>query len=264
MNLQLTSKTAFISGSTQGIGFAIAKQMLEEGAAVIINGRTKEKVDNAVQKLKEQLPDAHISGLAADFTNKEDIEELLEKLPAIDILVNNVGVFDLKPFVEISDADWEYFFDLNVMSGVRLSRKLLPKMLERNWGRIIFISSESGVNIPENMIHYGMTKTAMLSVSNGLSKLTKGTGVTVNTILGGPTYSDGVAGAVEHIAAVQNIPVSDMKNGIMQTTNPHSLIGRFIDPSEIANLAVYLASPLSIATNGTALRADGGVLNTIL
>lgn len=264
MDLQLTSKTAFVSGSTQGIGLAIAKQLLEEGVAVIINGRTKEKVDNAVQKLKEQLPYAQISGLAADFTNKEEIEQLLEKLPAIDILVNNVGVFDLKPFAEISDADWEYFFDLNVMSGVRLSRKLLPKMLERNWGRVIFISSESGVNIPENMIHYGMTKTAMLSVSNGLSKLTKGTGVTVNTILGGPTYSDGVAGAVEHIAAAQNISVNDMKNGIMQATNPHSLIGRFIDPSEIANLAVYLASPLSIATNGAALRADGGVLNTIL
>jgi NAD(P)-dependent dehydrogenase (short-subunit alcohol dehydrogenase family) len=263
MNLQLTSKKAFISGSTQGIGFAIAQQLLEEGAEVIINGRQKEKTENAVLQLKQQFPNAKVSGIAADFSNNKEVKSLLEQLNNIDILINNVGIFELKNFESISDEDWLHIFEINVMSSVKLSRHLLPKMLEKNWGRIIFISSESGVNIPENMIHYGMTKASMIAISNGLSKLTKRTEVTVNTILGGPTYSDGVAETVEKIAKAQNISIEQMKSAIVQQTNPDSLLQRFIEPKEIANLVAYLSSPISIATNGASLRADGGVLKTI-
>jgi len=262
MNLKLEGKRAFISGSTQGIGFAIAQQLLSEKVEVIINGRNKEKINEAVFKLKTEFPTAAISGIKADFGKKDDIDILLDKLTDIDILVNNVGVFDLKNFEDIADEDWYRIFEVNVMSAVRLSKRLLPQMLEKKSGRIIFISSESGVNIPGNMIHYGMTKAAMMAVSNGLSKLTIGTEVTVNTILGGPTYSDGVASTIEQIASMQNIEAQQMKNIIIQQTNPHSLLQRFINPSEIASLATYLASPLSIATNGTSVRADGGVLKT--
>lgn len=264
MDLQLTSKTAFVSGSTQGIGFAIARQLLLEGVRVIINGRTPERVELAVKRLKADIPGAEVSGIAADFTRVEEVNELLNALPDIDILVNNVGIFELRPFTDITDEDWAKFFEVNVMSGIRLSRVLLPEMITRNWGRVIFISSESGINIPENMIHYGMTKTAMLSVSRGLAALTKNTGVTVNTILGGPAYSEGVAAAVEQISAAQNQPVEQVKSVLFKNLNPTSLLQRFIDPAEIAHLAVYLSSPLSVATNGAALRADGGVLNTIL
>lgn len=263
MNLKLNGKKAFISGSTQGIGFAIAQQLLNENAEVIINGRNKEKTDLAVKKLKEQFPNASVSGITADFTNKDEVTALLNAINDIDILVNNVGKFELKSFEDITDEDWHQIFDVNVMSAVRLSKKFLPQMLQKNAGRIIFISSESGVNIPENMIHYGMTKASMMAISNGLSKLTKGTEVTVNTLLGGPTYSDGVAATIEQIASAQNIEVEQMKSAIIQQTNPHSLLQRFIDPSEIASLVTYLASPLSIATNGACLRADGGVLKTI-
>jgi NAD(P)-dependent dehydrogenase (short-subunit alcohol dehydrogenase family) len=264
MDLQLKGKTAFISGSTQGIGFAVAQQLLQEGAYVIINGRTKAGVDEAVGKLLSGAPAGNVSGIAADFSKEQEVHQLLETLPAVDILVNNVGVFALKDFGDITDSEWQSVFDVNVMSGVRLSRALLPAMVERKWGRIIFISSESGVNVPANMIHYGMTKTAMLSLSNGLSKLTHGTAVTVNTILGGPTYSDGVAVAVKQIAQASNMAEEEMKAAILQNTNPHSLLQRFIAPEEIAGLAAYLCSPLSIAINGAAIRADGGVLNTIL
>lgn len=263
MNLELTSKKAFISGSTQGIGFAIAQQLLEEGAEVIINGRQKEKTGNAVSELQKQFPNAIISGIVADFSDKNQVDELLKQLCDIDILINNVGIFELKDFENISDEDWYNIFEINVMSAVKLSRHLLPKMQEKNWGRIIFISSESGMNIPANMIHYGMTKASMIAISNGLSKLTKGTEVTVNTILGGPTYSDGVASTVEHFAKLQNISIEEMKSAIVQQTNPDSLLQRFIEPKEIANLATYLSSTLSIATNGASLRADGGVLRTL-
>lgn len=259
MDLQLKGKTAFISGGTQGIGFAIAKQLLEEGATVIINGRTKEKVDAAVQQLGSPA-----SGIAADLAKEDAIQHLLRALPPIDILVNNAGIFALKDFNDIEDHEWQSMFDINVMSAVRLSRALLPQMLQRKWGRILFISSESGINVPANMIHYGMTKTAMLSLSNGLSKLTKGTEVTINTILGGPTYSDGVANAVKYIASSSNMSEEDMKAAIMQNTNPHSLLQRFITPTEIAGVATYLCSPLATMINGSAIRADGGVLHTIL
>jgi NAD(P)-dependent dehydrogenase (short-subunit alcohol dehydrogenase family) len=263
MNLNLESKTAFISGSTQGIGFAIAKQLLTEGSNVIINGRSQEKIDKAIEKLKQVSDKAWVSGIAADFSKPGEVQDLITALPDIDILINNVGIFELKSFESITDADWMSFFEINVMSGVRLSRALLPKMRLRGWGRVIFISSESGINIPENMIHYGMTKTAMVAIANGLAKLTKGTQVTVNSILGGPTYSDGVANAIADIAASQNQDVESLKSYISGTTNPTSLLQRFIEPEEIANLVTYLSSPRSLATNGASLRADGGVLNTI-
>lgn len=264
MDLQLTSKTAFVSGSTQGIGFAIARLLLQEGAAVVINGRTPEKVAMAVEKLKKEIPAAKVSGIAADFGSEAEVNRLLDALPDIDILINNVGIFELKEFADIRDEDWLRIFEINVLSGIRLSRRLLPKMLEKNQGRIVFISSESGIHVPGNMIHYGTTKTAMLAVSRGLAELTKNTGVTVNTILGGPTYSEGVAGTVQQIAEAQNCSVEQVKAGLVKTLIPNSLLQRFIDPSEIASLVAYLASPLSIATNGAALRADGGVLNTIV
>ncbi len=263
MDLQLKGKKAFISGSTQGIGFAIAQQLLREGASVIINGRNKEKTEKAKKQLEKQFPEAGILGIAADFKNKDEVLQLLEILPEVDILVNNLGIFDIAKFEEIPDAEWYRYFEINVMSAVRLSRKLLPHMQQKNWGRIIFISSESGVNVPENMIHYGMTKAALSAVANGLSKLTKGTEITVNTILGGPTYSDGVSKAVEQIASNQNIEVEEMKKAILQQSNPHILLQRFINPEEIAHLAAYLASPLSVATNGASLRADSGVLKTV-
>lgn len=264
MDLKLQGKTAFISGSTQGIGFAIAQQLLKEGAAVIINGRTTGKVDEVVGQLSLTIPGASVSGIAADFGRGAEVAHLLEVLPAVDILINNVGVFALKDFQDIEDSEWQSMFDVNVMSGVRLSRALLPAMLEKKWGRIVFISSESGVNVPANMIHYGLTKTAMLSLSNGLSKLTRGTAVTVNTILGGPTYSDGVAGTVKQIAQANSISEEEMKAAILQHTNPHSLLQRFIAPEEVAGVAAYLCSPLAGVINGAAIRADGGVLNTLL
>ncbi len=260
MDLQLKGKQAFISGSSQGIGFSIAQQLLQEGAAVTINGRNKEKVNLALEQLRSKFPDAAISSIVADFSKQEEVEKLLAQLERIDILINNVGIFGIEDFYEASDADWYNYFEINVMSGMRLSRKLLPGMIRNNWGRIIFISSESGVNVPMDMIHYGMTKAAMNALSNGLSKLTKGTNVTVNTILGGPTYSDGVAGAVEQIAATRQLDIDLMKSAIIQQSNPHILLQRFIYPEEIAHLAVYLSSPLSIATNGSSLRADSGVL----
>lgn len=263
MDLKLNAKRVFISGSTQGIGFAIAKQFLNENAEVIINGRHNAKTEQAVTRLKEEFPNATISGIAADLAHANEAEILLSKLKDIDILINNVGIFELKEFEDITDKNWQHIFEINVMSSVRLSRKLLPRMLENKWGRIVFISSESGVDIPENMIHYGMSKAAMMALSNGLSKLTKGTEVTVNTILGGPTYSDGVATTVTQIAQANDLSIEQMKDTIVQQTNPHSLLQRFIEPSEIAYLTTYLSSPLSIATNGACLRADGGVLRIV-
>ncbi len=263
MDLQLKGKRAFISGSTQGIGFAIAQQLLNEGVSVIINGRHKLKTEQAKEKLQQQFPGSNISAISADFSKKNEVENLLLELTDIDILVNNVGVFEVEEFKSITDKDWYTYFEVNVMSSVRLSRKLFPLMQNKNWGRIIFISSESGVNVPENMIHYGMTKAAMSAIANGLSKLTKGTEITVNTILGGPTYSDVVAEVIEQIAITQNLELEQMKNVILQQSNSHILLQRFINPTEIANLATYLSSPLSIATNGASIRADSGVLKII-
>jgi NAD(P)-dependent dehydrogenase (short-subunit alcohol dehydrogenase family) len=263
MDMQLAAKRAFVSGSTQGIGFSIAKALLQEGVSVVINGRVESRVESAVLKLKSEVPGATVSGVAADFREPAEVERLLGCLEGIDILVNNVGLFEVKPFGEISDDDWRRYFDVNVMSGVRLSRAVLPRMIDSGWGRIIFIGSESGVNIPADMTHYGVTKAGLLALSNGLAKLTGGSGVTVNTILGGPTYSDGVAQTIERIAETQQLTTSELK-AVIIGGNQTSLLERFIEPTEIANLAVFLASPLSSATNGAAVRADGGVLTSML
>ncbi|MGP3777191.1 SDR family NAD(P)-dependent oxidoreductase (plasmid) [Streptomyces sp. SDT5-1] len=263
MDLRLEDKTAFVSGSTHGIGFAVARALLGEGASVVINGRSEAGVQDAVRRLRADLPGAEVSGLAADFTDPAQVQGLLESLGGVDILVNNVGLFGLDRFEDIGDDAWQRYFDVNVMSGVRLSRHVLPGMLERNWGRILFISSESGVNVPADMVHYGVTKAAMLALGNGLAKRTRGTEVTVNTILGGPTYSDGVADTVAGLAQARGVSPDEMKAAIIGA-NQTTLLQRFIEPSEIAQLALYLASPLSSATNGAALRADGGVLTTIV
>lgn len=264
MDLQLKGKTAFISGSTQGIGFAIALQLLKEGASVIINGRTEDRVKEAVDKLKQQVPGAIISGVAADFSKAADVNKLIEKVPVVDILVNNAGIFEPKPFGEITDEEWLRFFEVNVLSGVRLSRHYFPAMLKQNWGRIIFISSESAVMIPEEMIHYGMTKTAQLAVSRGLAELTKNTNVTVNTVMPGPTKSEGVVEFIKQIATSKQITPEEAEKDFFKTMRPSSLIQRFADVSEIANLVTYVASPLSAATNGAALRADGGLVRSIV
>lgn len=263
MDLQLDGKTAFISGSTQGIGYAIAEGLAREGASVVVNGRHERRVQETVRRLEAAVRGADVRGVAADFADPDQVQGLMDSLDGIDILVNNVGLFGLAPFEEILDADWHRYFDVNVLSGVRLSRHVLGGMLRRNSGRIIFISSESGVNVPADMVHYGVTKAAMLALGNGLAKLTKGTEVTVNTILGGPTYSDGVARTVSEIAQSQSMAVDDLKSAIIGG-NQTSLLERFIDPDEIAQLALYLASPMSSATNGAALRADGGVLTAMI
>ncbi|WP_288873482.1 SDR family NAD(P)-dependent oxidoreductase [uncultured Microbacterium sp.] len=263
MELELTGKRAFVSGSTEGIGYAIAAGLVRAGAAVVVNGRDEQRLRAATEKLRALRPDADVTGIVADFADAEQVRHLLGRLGEIDILVNNVGIFDVRPFTDIDDEEWQRYFDVNVMSGVRLSRHVLGGMLARGWGRIVFVASESGIDVPADMTHYGATKAAMLALANGLAKSTRGTSVTVNSIVGGPTYSEGVARAVEQIALAQGLPASELKQAIA-ARNTTSLLERFIEPEEIAQLALYLASPRSSATNGAALRADGGTLTTIL
>lgn len=264
MDLKINNKVVFVSGSTAGIGYATAERFLKEGAQVIINGRKKESVKAAVEKLKSSVPNTNVSGIAADFSKVEDIDRLLKQLPEVDILINNAGIFEPKNFVEIPDEDWFKFFEVNVMSGIRLSRHYFPKMLAKNWGRIIFISSESAVFIPEEMIHYGMTKTAQLAVSRGLAELTKGTNVTVNSILPGPTKSKGVRGFVEDLAKAGNKSVDEVEAEFFKNMRPTSLIERFASVNEIASTVVYYSSELASATNGAAIRVDGGLIKSIL
>lgn len=264
MDLQLKDKIAFVSGSTAGIGFAIAQRFLQEGARVIINGRTQKSVDKAVDELKALVNDSSVSGIAADFSNVGDVNKLVNDLPEVDILVNNAGIFEPKPFAEIPDEDWFRFFEINVMSGIRLSRHYFPKMIAKNWGRIIFISSESGVFIPDEMIHYGMTKTAQIAVSRGLAELTKGTGVTVNAILPGPTKSKGVGGFLEDLSKANNKPIDEVEEDFFKNMRPTSLLQRFASVEEIADTTVYFCSPLASATNGASIRVEGGLIRSIL
>lgn len=264
MDLQLKDKTVFISGSTSGIGFAIAERFLQEGANVIINGRTEETVDKAIAELKASKNNDHLRGIAADFSKVEDVNRLLAQLPEVDILINNAGIFEPKEFTEIPDEDWFKFFEVNVMSGIRLSRHYFPKMLAKDWGRIIFISSESAVFIPEEMIHYGMTKTAQLAVSRGLAELTKHTNVTVNSILPGPTKSSGVETFLNDLSIAEQKPVGEVEQDFFKNKRPTSLIQRFASVEEIANTVVYFSSPLASATNGAAIRVDGGLVRSIL
>lgn len=262
MDLQLKNKTALISGSTAGIGLAIATKLAAEGAAVTINGRTAQRVDQAVESIKKKTGNPDITGIVADFGKADEINSLIAQLPQVDILVNNVAIFEPKEFADITDADWLHFFELNVLSGIRLSRAYFPKMLQRNWGRIIFISSESALQIPQEMIHYGTTKTAQLAVSRGLAELTKGTNVTVNAVLPGPTLSEGAGNFINDLAKSGNKTKEQVETDFFTHMRPTSLLQRFTSPDEVANLVTYLASPLSSATNGAALRADGGVVKT--
>lgn len=264
MDLKLKDKTALITGSTAGIGYAIAKLLAQEGAQVYVNGRTTERVNEAVKKLQEETGSTNIKGVAADFFKVEEVNRLLAEIPEVDILINNVGIFEPKAFEQITDADWMKFFEVNVMSGIRLSRVYLQKMLEKNWGRIVFISSESAINIPKEMIHYGMTKTAQLAVSRGLAELTKDTHVTVNAVLPGPTLSEGVGTFIQDLADNQSKTIAEVEDDFFKEMRPSSIIQRFVSPEEIANMVCYISSPLSAGTNGTALRVDGGVVKIIL
>jgi NAD(P)-dependent dehydrogenase (short-subunit alcohol dehydrogenase family) len=264
MDLQLKDKRALVTGSTAGIGLAAAKALAVEGAIVVINGRTPQRVDRAMAEVRAVAPDAEMSGVAADLGTAEGCARLAEAVPEVDILVNNVGIFEPKPFLDIPDADWLRFFEVNVMSGVRLSRFYLPGMLERDWGRIVFVSSESAVQIPAEMIHYGTTKTAQVAVARGIAETLAGTGVTANTVLPGPTRSEGVGTFVAQMAEQSGRDVASMEREFFATARPSSLLRRFITVEEVANLIVYVCSPAASATNGAALRVDGGVVRAML
>jgi len=259
MDLQLKNKIALVTGSTKGIGRAIAETLAKEGAEVIINGRSEQSVEDALCEINKSVQNAKVSGIVCDFSQPEEIERLIESAGNIDILVNNVGIFEPKDFLDIPDADWQKFYDINIMSGVRMSRAFLSHMLEQDWGRIIFISSESGINIPIEMIHYGMTKTAQLAISRGIAETTKGTGVTVNSVLPGPTLSEGVK---EFAGIREEQSKGEVEKNFFKTERPSSLIQRFATTQEVANMVAYVASPLSSATNGAALKVDGGVVKT--
>jgi NAD(P)-dependent dehydrogenase (short-subunit alcohol dehydrogenase family) len=261
MDLQLEKKIALVTGSTAGIGNAIAAALAREGASVIVNGRTQAGVDAAVAKIKEETG-GEVRGFAGDLSLASAAEALLRVHPTVDILVNNLGIFEVRAFADITDADWQRFFDVNVLSGARLARLYFPAMVARNWGRIIFISSESGYHIPAEMIHYGMTKAAQIAVARGLAELTAGTAVTVNTVLPGPTRSRGVGDFVAAMAAAAGKSADDVEREFFQTARPTSLLKRFATPEEVAALVAFVASPVSSATNGAALRVDGGTIKT--
>jgi NAD(P)-dependent dehydrogenase (short-subunit alcohol dehydrogenase family) len=263
MDLQLRGKVSLVTGSTAGIGLAIASRLAGEGADVIINGRTDERVTNAITRLTKEFTDAKVRGIAADLGSAQGCNEVIRQLPRIDILVNNAGIFEPKPFEQISDADWEKFFAVNVMSGVRLSRAYLPEMKKRNWGRIVFISSESGLQIPAEMIHYGTTKTAQLAIARGMAETCTGTQVTVNSVLPGPTASEGVKEFVGQLAKQNRQTPAQFEKEFFKSARPTSILKRFIEPDEIANVVAFVCSPLASAMNGAAVRADGGVVRSI-
>ena len=262
MDLKIANKIALITGSTQGIGFATAKKLCQEGVNVIINGRTKDKVEIAVKKLKDEFPHLKIIGIEADLKDNEGCNKLISAIPHIDILINNLGIFEPKEFEDISEKEWLHMFNVNVMSGVRLSQHYLSSMINQDWGRIIFISSESAIQIPKEMIHYGMTKTAQISVSRGIAELTKGTNVTSNSILVGATKSEGVMTFINDLAKQNNQTPDELEKDFFEYVRPTSLIKRFADVEESANMIVYTASALSSATNGAILRVDGGVIQS--
>jgi NAD(P)-dependent dehydrogenase (short-subunit alcohol dehydrogenase family) len=263
MNIDLSGKTALVTGSTSGIGHAIAKGLAATGASVVVNGRTQAKVDAAAAALAKAVAGAKVRGVAADVSTAPGCKALTAALPQVDILINNAGIFEPKGFLDIPDEDWSRFFDVNVMSGVRLARAYLPDMLKRNWGRIVFISSESALNIPAEMIHYGMTKTAQLAVSRGLAEMTRGTAVTVNSVLPGPTMSEGVETFVKDLAKQHGQSVEQAASQFVKQFRPTSLLQRFASVEEIANMVVYISSKEASATNGAALRAEGGIIQTI-
>lgn len=258
MDLQLENKRAFISGSTSGIGYGVAKWLMAEGAQVVINGRSPESVASAIESLRVDFPDGKITGLHADFSAADDIDRLLKELGDIDILINNVGIYASQSFYEMSDDEWFRHFEVNVMSGVRLSRGLLPNMIDKNWGRIIFVSSECASIVPEDMIAYSMSKTAMHTVSRGLAQLAKGTGVTVNTVMPGSTMTEGADSFLEGVATQENKTKEQVARDFFTNVRTSSLLQRFATVDEIASTICYLASPLAAATNGAAIKIEGG------
>jgi NAD(P)-dependent dehydrogenase (short-subunit alcohol dehydrogenase family) len=263
LDLDLDGKTAVVSGSTAGIGYAAAVGLAAQGAHVVVTGRTQRRVDEAAARIRAAVPNAGVSALAADLTTAAGCAALVQAYPHADVLVNNLGIFEPRPFAEIDDADWLRFFEANVMSGVRLARAYLPGMRARNWGRVIFVSSESGLQIPVEMIHYGVTKTAQIALARGIAEGVAGTGVTVNSVLPGPTKSEGVGTFVKRMAERQRLSEDEMERRFFETARPTSLLRRFLTPEEVANLIVYLCTPAASGTNGSALRVDGGVVRAI-
>jgi NAD(P)-dependent dehydrogenase (short-subunit alcohol dehydrogenase family) len=264
MNLQLDGKLAMVTGSTAGIGLAIAKSLAAEGARVIVNGRTDARVSEAIATLRAEIAQAKLEPLSLDLAQAAGAEEAIQRFPDLDILVNNLGIYYPKPFEQITDGDWSSIIETNFLSGVRLSRHYLPRMIAKNWGRIIFISSESAVNIPLEMIHYGVTKTMQVALARGMAGATAGTGVTVNSVLAGPTRSEGVEQFVADLAKSKNASPGEVEQEFFRSTRPNSLLQRFATPEEVASMVTYVASPLSSATNGAALRAEGGCVQSIL
>jgi NAD(P)-dependent dehydrogenase (short-subunit alcohol dehydrogenase family) len=264
MVIDLKGKTAVVTGSTAGIGLAIAKGLAESGAAVVVNGRTQPRVDEAIAGIKSEIPKAQVRGVAGDLGNAEGAAEFIQQVPTTDILVNNLGIFEPKQFFDIADEDWERFFRVNVLSGVRLARHYTSGMVKRGWGRVIFISSESGLQIPAEMIHYGMTKTAQLAVARGLAEAVAGTGVTVNAVLPGPTRSEGVEKFVEQLGQQSGKSFEQVEKEFFRTMRPSSLIKRFASNEEVASMVVYVASEQASATTGASLRVDGGVVRSII
>ena len=263
MNLKLEDKTALVTGSTAGIGFAIARSLAAEGTLVIVNGRTEARVSEAITSIRKSHPKAKLEPFAANLTNAEAATEAARQFPSIDILVNNLGVYEPKPFEQITDDDWYAIIDANFMSGVRLSRHYMSQMKAANWGRIVFISSESAVNIPVEMIHYGVTKTMQVALARGLAETTAGTAVTVNSVLAGPTRSEGVEKFLMDMARTKNVTARDMEKEFFRTARPSSLLQRFATIDEVAACVTFVASPLSSAINGAALRAEGGLVRSI-
>jgi NAD(P)-dependent dehydrogenase (short-subunit alcohol dehydrogenase family) len=264
MDLQLKGKVALVTGSTTGIGFAIGSSLAGEGATVIINGRSEKRIGDAIATIRQKYPQARLEAFAGDLSTTTTAQGVAGQFTHVDILINNLGLYEPKPFEAISDQDWQAIIETNFMSGVRLSRYYLPKMKAMNWGRIIFISSESAINIPVEMIHYGVTKTMQLALARGLAETTAGTGVTVNSVLAGPTRSEGVEKFVDQIAQSRGIERSMAEKEFFATVRPSSLLKRFASTDEVASLVTFIASPLSSATNGAALRVDGGLVRSII
>jgi NAD(P)-dependent dehydrogenase (short-subunit alcohol dehydrogenase family) len=264
MDLGLKRKTAVVSGSTAGIGLAIAAALASEGASVVVNGRTEARVAAAVEQIRRRVKDAQVRGVAADLGTSDGVQVFLKQAPEADVLVNNLGIFEVKSFLEIPDEDWLRFFEVNVLSGVRLTRHYLPGMQRKNWGRVIFISSESAVHIPAEMIHYGMTKTAQVTVARGLAESLAGTGITVNSILVGPTASEGVGSFVQGVAKQQGVTPAQVEREFFEKMRPTSLLKRFEKPEEVASVVAFVASEQGAIVNGAAVRADGGVVKAAL
>lgn len=263
MQIDLTGKTAVVTGSTAGIGLAIAQGLAGSGARVVLNGRTPEAVERAIEAVREHQPSAQVDGVAADLSTAEGCGALVAAQPVTDILVNNLGIYNSQDFFETPDEEWQRFFDINVMSGVRLARAYVPKMLKKHWGRVVFMSSESALNIPPDMIHYGFSKTANLSVSRGLAKRLAGTGITVNAVMPGPTLSEGVGKRIGAFAEQQGMSVSAAGAAFVRARRPSSIIQRVASVEEVANMVVYVCSPQASATTGAALRVDGGIVDTL-